>query len=197
MSNDLFSYLWADMIAASPYTLPVTTDFDDKLLLKNSWLMILHASRIPPHVGIMINGSYSSLTIKGHELNVRAEVLLKTISQKKIEALAVQLVKQPVFSADYQKEVLDFYVKQFPKVEAHKASCLSPVKLFLQEFYAIPYDARELLFEITERLKQNAYINKVLGFNLKDPLMESEFSLPVYSHERLQEVIAQETAYQN
>jgi len=185
------------MIAASPYTLPLITEFDDKLLLKNSWLMILHASRIPPHVGIMINGFYSSLTIKGHELDVRAEVLLKTISQKKIETLAVQLVKQPVFSADYQKEVLGFYVRQFPKVEAHKASCLSPVKLFLQEFYAIPYNPAELLFEITERLKQNNYIDKVLGLNLKDTLTESDFSLPVYSHEQLQEVIARETAYQS
>lgn len=185
------------MITDSPYTLPLTTEFDEKLLLKNSWLMILHASRIPPHVGIMINGFYSSLTIKGHELNVRAEVLMKTISQKKIETLAVQLVKQPVFSADYQKEVLGFYVTQFPKVEAHKASCLSPVKLFLQEFYAIPYNPTELLFEITERLKQNNYISRVVGINLKEPFTENGFALPAYSYEHLQEVISRETSYQS
>jgi hypothetical protein len=183
------------MIAASPYTLKVTTDFDEKLLMKNSWLMILHASRIPPHVGIMINGSYSSLTIKGHELGIKAEVLLKTIAQKKIETLAIQLVKQPVFSFDFQKEIVEQYIRQFDKVEAHKASCLSPVKLFLQEFYALPYDQNELLFEITERLKQNSYIDNVLGFNVNDKLIEGELSLPLYSHQKLQEVIEQETSY--
>lgn len=185
------------MIAASPYTLPVITEVDETLLQKNSWLIVLHASRIPPHVGIMINGSYSSLTIKGHELGVKAEVLLKTIAQKKIETLAVQLVKQPVFSADYQKETADYFISQFPKVEAHKASCLSPIKLFLQEFYAIQHDPHELLFEIVERLKQNSYIDKTLGFNIKDKLIDGEFALPVYSHQRLQEVIGQETSYQH
>jgi hypothetical protein len=183
------------MIAASPYTLTVTTDFDEKLLLRNSWLMILHASRIPPHVGMMINGSYSSLTIKGHELDIKAEVLVKTIAQKKIETLAVKLLKQPVFSLDFQKEALEQYIRQFDKVEAHKASCLSPVKLFLQEFYALAYDPNELLFEITERLKQNAYIDNILGFNVNNKLTECELSLPLYSHQKLQEVIEQETSY--
>lgn len=184
------------MIADSPYTLALTTETDETQLLRGSWLMILHASRIPPHVGMMIGGCYSSLTIKGHELNVKAEVLLQTISRKKIEALAIQLVKQPVFSEGYQREVLDLYIRQFPKVEAHRASCLSPVKLFLQEFYAIPDQPKELLFEITERLKQNHYIHKTLGFNLKEGLSEGDYSLPVYSHERLQEVIARESSGQ-
>lgn len=182
------------MIADSPYTLTVSTDFDEKLLMRNSWLMILHASRIPPHVGMIINGAYSSLTIKGHELDIKAEVLLKTIAQKKIETLAIQLVKQPVFSLDFQKEVFEEYVRQFDKVEAHKASCLSPVKLFIQEFYALRYDPNELLFEITERLKQNSYIDKILGFNVNDKLTEGGLSLPLYSHQKLQEVIEQETS---
>lgn len=185
------------MIAANPYTLTVTTEFDEKLLQKGVWLMILHASRIPPHVGIMIDGFYSSLTIKGHELRVRTEVLLQTISRKKIGTLALQLVRQPVFSNDYLMEVLELYIRQFPKVEADKATCLSPVKLFLQEFYAIPYQPKELLFEITERLKQNNYIDKVLGFNVREDLADCDYSLPLYSHERLQEVIAQETAQQH
>lgn len=182
------------MIAASPYTLPFTTLFDEHELGKNSWMMILHASRIPPHVGLMIGGAYSSLTIKGHELNLSADVLLQTIARKKIEALAVKLVKQPVFSNDYQREVLELCIRQFPKVEPNKASCLSPVKLFLQEFYAIPYQPDEMLFEIAEKLNQNQYIEKVLAFNLKDSASSGEFVLPMYSKERLHDVIAAETA---
>jgi len=183
------------MIAANPYTLTVTTGADEKLLAKNSWLMILHVARIPPHVGMMINGSYSSLTIKGHELGIKTEVILKTIAQKKIETLALQLVKQPVFRLDFQKGAFEYYVRQFGKVQAHQTSCLSPVKLFLREFYALDYDQNELLFEVTERLKQNSYIDKVLGFNVNDRLTESEISLPLYSHQRLQEVIEQETTH--
>lgn len=155
--------------------------------------MILHASRVPPHVGVMIDGSYSSLTIKGHEIGVRLEVLMQTITRKRIEALAVSLVKQPVFSTDFQREALELYIRQFPKVEAGKASCLSPVKLFLQEFYALQARPQELLYEVTERLKLNGYIGRAIGFNLPDSY-SGEYALPVYSHERLQEVIAFETS---
>jgi len=141
----------------------------------------------------MINGSYSSLTIKGHELNINAEVLLKTISQKKIETLAIHLVKQPVFSLEYQKEVFEYYIKQYARVGVDEATCLSPVKLFLQEFYAIAYHQQELLFEITEHLKQNGYIYNTVGFNVSDK-PEIEFSLPMYTPKQLQDVIDKESA---
>ena len=182
------------MTFCSPYTLPVVTDFDQAILLKNCWITVLHASRIPPHVGLMINGQYSSLTIKGRETGVKAEALLKTITQKKIKALAIELVKHPVFSADYQKEVFEHTVNQFTRVGAHEASCLSPVKLFLQEFYALSYHKHELLFEVVERLKQNAYIYRTVAFNVDQDLQDKEFPLPVYTPEKLQEAIKKEMA---
>jgi hypothetical protein len=176
----------------SPYTLPVSKAFNEKELGKHTWLVILHASRIPPHVGVVIDGNYNSLTIKGHELNVALEVLLKTIQQKKIEALFIQLKKHPVFSSEYQKEICQHYIKQFTQVKQHEASCLSPVKLFLQEFYALCLNEKELLFELTERLKQNNYVSGVIGLNVEEKLEHEQFSLPMYTHEELQKVIQTE-----
>lgn len=68
-----------------------TSTFRAAALNKDSLLVILHANRIPPHIGLLINGNYNSLTIKGHELNVNIEALLKTISQKKIESVFIEL----------------------------------------------------------------------------------------------------------
>ena len=180
------------MIAQSPYTLTVSGEFNSNELSRHGWLVVLHASRIPPHVGVLINGNYNSLTIKGHELNVSVEVLLKTIQQKKIEALFIQLVKHPVFSLEYQKEICQHYIKQFTQVKPNEATCLSPVKLFLQEFYALCATEKELLFELTERLKQNNYITQVIGLNVDDKLEEEQFSLPMYTAEELQKVIQTE-----
>ena len=120
--------------------------------------------------------------------------MLKAIQQKKIESLFIKLSKHPVFSSDYQKEICQFYIKQYNQVKANEASCLSPIKLFLQEFYAIQENKNELLFELIERLKQNQYISLVLGLNIEDKIEDSEFSLPMYSNEQLQEVIKQERA---
>jgi len=177
------------MISQSPNTLSVTDSLREAILLKNTWIVILHASRTPPHVGILIDGNYSSLTIKGHELDINSTVLLKTIQQKKIETLFVQLVKHPVFSTDYQNEIYQYYIKQFTQVKANEASCLSPVKLFLQEFYAICENKNELLFELMEHLKQNQYIDIVYGLNINTKLEDGEFSLPIYTNAQLQEVI--------
>ena len=182
------------MIVQSPYTLIITDNFNQDLLLKNTWLVILHASRTPPHIGILVDGNYNSLTIKGHELNIGSNVLLKTIQQKKIETLFVQLKKHPVFSAGYQKEICQYYIQQYTRVKVNEASCLSPIKLFLQEFYAITENKKELLFELVERLKQNQYISLTLGLNIDGKVEDNEFSLPMYTNEKLQEVIKIEQA---
>lgn len=182
------------MIIQSPYTLNISDSFSEEQLYKNTWLVILHASRTPPHIGVLIDGNYNSLTIKGHELNIDIKVLLKTIQQKKIETLFVKLKKHPVFSLDYQKEICQFYIKQFTQVKANEASCLNPIKLFLQEFYAIQENSHELLFELIERLKQNHYISLTIGLNIDDKIETGEFSLPIYSTQQLQEIIKTERA---
>ena len=183
------------MIAQSPYTITISDSFNEEVLLKNTWLVILHASRTPPHIGIIVNGNYNSLTIKGHELNINSRVLLKTIQQKKIETVFIQLKKHPVFSSDYQTEICQYYIQQFTQVKVNDASCLSPIKLFLQEFYAIPLIKDELLFQLVERLKQNHYISLTLGLNIENKIEDNEFSLPMYSNEQLQNVI--KTEYEN
>lgn len=180
------------MIIKSPYTLTVSENFSEKEVNKDIWMVILHASRTPPHIGLLIGGNYNSLTIKGHELNINSSVLLKTIQQKKIETVFIKLKQHPVFSVDYQKEICQLYIKQYTQVKANEASCLSPVKLFLQEFYAIDEQKQELLFELVERLKQNDYITLTVGLNIKNKLEENEFSLPIYSNEDLQEIIKTE-----
>ena len=73
------------MILNSPYTLNVSKNFSAKELSKHTWLVVLNASRIPPHVGVLIEGNYNSLTIKGRELDVNIDVLIKMIRQKKLK----------------------------------------------------------------------------------------------------------------
>ncbi len=177
----------------SPYKIEISKLNDLQELSKNTWIVILHASRIPPHIGLLVDGNYNSLTIKGNELNINIAVLLKTIQQKKIESLFIQLKKHPVFSANYQLEICQHHIQQFIQVN-NEATCLSPVKLFLQEFYVIPLNDKELLFELIERLKQNDYIHKAIGFNVEQHLINHEFQLPIYSNSELKKVIEIERA---
>lgn len=181
------------MIIQSNYSLEISKDFDVQILNKDSWLVILHASRIPPHIGVLIEGNYNSLTIKGHELNVSVNALMKMVQQKKIEALFVRLKHHPVFSFDYQREVCQMFIKQYQQVKPLEATCLNPVKLYLQEFYAMPLFENELLYELIDRLKQNNYIEHCFSMNLQ--IDHHGFCLPQYSNEQLQEVIQKERSF--
>lgn len=177
---------------SSPYNVEIDTSLNPSVLEKDAWLVIMHASRIPPHIGILIQGNYNSLTIKGHELNIALSVLQKTIQLKKIETIFIPLVKHPVFSLAYQLEIAQHHIQQFSQVNELN-TCLNPIKLFLQEFYAVPLNSSELLFELIERLKQNDYINAGVGFNINNKLSSnSKFVLPIYSAQQLKEVINQE-----
>ena len=163
------------------------------LLLKGTWLVLLHATRVPPHAGLMVEGNYNSLTIKGHELDVKLDVLLKMIQQKKVEAVFIELKKHPVFSNDYQLHIFQHQVSLFQAVKPNEATCLSPLKLFFQEFYAVPLLEDELLFELIQRLEENNYLGQRIFMNIDEKSMENgKFSLPNYSLEELQEVIRKE-----
>ncbi len=176
------------MIAQKIYALQFSELKDPKILLKGTWLVILHASRIPPHVGLVINGNYNSLTIKERELNVSLEALLKTISQKKIETLFIGIVKHPVFSSDHQLNIFQHQLQQFTSVKHGEATCLSPIKLFFEEFYAIKKNEEILFFDFLELLKENNYISETFAVNIKG----DEFTFNAYTAEELQDRIKQE-----
>jgi len=180
------------MITQISYPIYITDIFHEEFLKKNVWLVILHAQRIPPHIGIMIDGNYNSLTIKGHELNIQNEVISKIIQKKKIETLFIQLKIHPVFSNEYLREVFQLQIQQFKQVKSEEATCLNPIKLFLEEFYGLILNKSELLFELVERLIQNQYISKIATLNLDNIEIGEPFTLPRYSSDQLQEVIKSE-----
>ncbi|MBX3163557.1 MAG: hypothetical protein KF900_03695 [Bacteroidetes bacterium] len=161
--------------------------FQETDLKKGTWLALLYARRIPPHIGLIINGSYNSLNIKGQELNVSTEALLKLISQRNIETTFIKIAAHPVFSGDYQLNVFQECVKQFQSVEKN-ATCLFPVKLFFREFYALQLNQEELLFDFLVRLHNNHFLEWFTTQNFSSQRLE----IPFYTKEELQRRIEQE-----
>lgn len=172
-------------------------NFDSYALSKQVWIVILHYNRIPPHIGLMIDGQYNSLTIKGRETNIDFKVLLKTITQKKIEACFIQLQKQPVFSTQFQLEILQHYINQYDFVKQNYATCLSPIKSFLNEFYGIEIIKEELFFELLIRLNSNEFLTCFCS-NINES-NSNIITLPSYTHIELQDLIEKERQpyYQN
>ncbi|MGZ4038752.1 MAG: hypothetical protein ACXVPQ_13060, partial [Bacteroidia bacterium] len=126
------------------------------------------------------------------ELNVSKEALLRTIAQKKTEALFVGIVKHPVFSADHQLRIFQEQMLQFDVVKQGEATCLSPVKVFFEEFYAVPNKREQLLFGFLETLQENGFIGPTLAANIENPNESNIFTFNSYTAPELQARIEQE-----
>jgi hypothetical protein len=166
-----------------------TKDFQPSFLHKGVWLVILHSERTPPHVGLIFSGNYFSLTIKEAEIRIPADVLLKTISQKKIKSVFLKVKEHPVFSVDHQQDIFIEQLIKFGAVKQTEATCLSPLKLFFLEFYMIQSNVSELLFDFIGQLYLNKYIEYATAINVE---IKEGFELPYYTTDELNDRIAKE-----
>lgn len=172
------------MIPAEFATLSVPTNpVNEPSLEKGIYLCLLHAKRIPPHIGIIINGNYHSLTIKGTEPNVPLKALLKTISQKKIETIFLKIKPHPVFSVEHLNAMFLEILKPYTSIKNNELTCLSPLKEFFYEFYAVPKSDKDIIFTFINRLHNNNFILEANSLNLT--LESGQVQIPVYSQEEL------------
>ena len=60
--------------------------FNDKV-----FLLLLHANRIPPHLGLIIGGKGYSLTIYGPKVNWELNDIIRLVSVKKVKSMFFEL----------------------------------------------------------------------------------------------------------
>jgi hypothetical protein len=162
-------------------------DLTDTTLTKGLFICLLHVKRVPPHIGILIDGKYHSLTIKGIEPNVSISALLRTIQQQKIESVFLKISPHPVFSNDHMNSIFLELLKKYPQIRSNEVTCLSPLKDFFNEFYAINTIKNDMIFDLLKRMAANNFILQAYSLNLS--LENNTLSIPVYSQEELNEKI--------
>ncbi|MFI5149546.1 MAG: hypothetical protein ACHQRM_07405 [Bacteroidia bacterium] len=169
------------------YTLEHTAKGIEADLKRGVFIALLHASRIPPHIGLLGDGLYHSLHVKGQELNVPLQVLYKGMMLRKIPALFIEIKPHPVFSETYLTEHFSTNVQAFERVDTGKATCLSPLKLFFEENWNLDLSPVEYLYELLPMLSERNMLGKVFSFHL-DP---GPFRLPYYTMKEIHEGIEQ------
>ncbi len=163
------------------------TNFSTQNLKKGLFVVLLHVNRIPPHIGAVINGKYHSLTIKGNEPDIEIELLLKTIQQKKIESAFLKIKPHPVFSIQHLNDVFLEILKKHPVITNHEVTCLSPLKEFFNEFYALNCLKEEMIATFIQKLESNNFIIEAFSLNLGNNT--KDLKLPVYTQNDLSKII--------
>ena len=178
------------------HAIKINSNQVDTSLSKGLWIVVLHASRIPPHVGLLFNGSYFSLNLKGVEINIEHAVLLRTIELQSIKSVFIKVKKHPVLSVEYLKEVFENDLSSYQKVTT-ETTCFKPVKLFFQEHYLFYSHPINFLFELFSPLLKNEMIEKTIAINLKEEVIEDTFTFNNYTAEDIKDKLASIKAIQH
>ncbi len=119
---------------------------DDDLIL---W--VLHADKIPPHIGISDQGRFYSLKSNGKDFGVSVCSIKSIIAKKEITSLCFTLKKSAL------KKSLEASFQVYENTIPYKITCLKPIKDVLG------FNEPEKLIELLEVLHEEMLIDSVKG----------------------------------
>lgn len=117
-------------------------------------LWVLHADKIPPHIGISKDGLFYSLKVTGKDENVSVEALVNTITKKKIPTLCYELY-------DLNPDLKSVF-SNYSFAIAESITCLAPIK----DALACPHANK--VSELIDHLEAESQIKVVGGTFLPD-----------------------------
>ena len=125
------------------------------ILLKNDvYLVLLYATRVPPHLLISVNGKIFTLNVTGASVDGELDALLKLIRKKQIETIFIRLTLPALFTLDNLKKEIRSCTLAYPRVDIGIATCLTPINDFCHTIYNTDKKNVNLIFDLLPRLKQ-------------------------------------------
>jgi len=157
----------------SEFTFKATEVLENTLPLQRGFfLCVLHANKIPPHIGCLIDGQFFSIKVKGKDEQIPINQFFKALSIKKVPTLFIEVDTH--INLDRVKDVYANY----PCIQVGESTCLSPiVQLFECE------ESIHKLSEFLEYLTVQGRIKTVFKVHLNN-----EFSaISAYSLEEIKQ----------
>lgn len=134
-----------------------------------NYLWIWYANKIPPHIGVSIQGNYFSLKVNGKDVELPVDKPLMVIERKTIATIWVELTSE--LKLKHCKEIFSNY----STAQLQGATCLSPLKDLLED-----QDSTQLS-EFLNNISCK-YDLKYNGIHLPSDYKE----LPLYSQQEIQ-----------
>ena len=123
---------------------------------KGFYLWILHANKIPPHIGISFNGIYFSLKVNGKDDGIELAKINKIIEAKKIGTFIVEI------NQEVEVKDLKYCFSKYKKVVSNQTTCLTPIQEVLK------LEGEQLILsELLNKIQLNDSLGKVFSLNLE------------------------------
>lgn len=112
------------------------------------FLCVLHADKIPPHLGMISNGLFYSLKANGKDDGVPISLVLQIIYKRKIASLFFELSQHLIHGIN----VADFF-DDFPAKIGENQTCLTPIKTLVKA-----PDSAEHIGDLMKYLEQSKHV---------------------------------------
>tara|TARA_B110000285_G_scaffold119772_1_gene135517 strand:- start:15 stop:533 length:519 start_codon:yes stop_codon:yes gene_type:complete len=142
-----------------------------KSLNRGTFLCLFGTDKIPPHLGLVVDGKYYSTSAKGSRLGENVELILRRVNQSAIPTLFIKLI----IAEDIQKLITAF--ESYPKLKEDQ-TCLLPIKDYINSIGEDVTSAK-FVFELIPILHNRKLILDSFSLYMK----ASSFELKVYSKE--------------
>ena len=142
-----------------------------KNLNRGTFLCLFGADKIPPHLGLVVEGKYYSTSAKGSRVGENVELILRRVNQSAIPTLFIKLA----IAEDMQKLATAF--KNYPKLKENQ-TCLLPIKDYINSI-GEDVTSANFVFELIPILHNRKLISDSFSLYMND----SSFELKVYSKE--------------
>jgi hypothetical protein len=144
--------------------------FEKSFVEQGTFIWAFHVDKVPPHVGISIDGCYFSMKASEYDFNLDVEAVYQVVQRKKISTFLIAI--KDVYNLEGLKSIFREYGTKIKEGE----SCMTPVLRFLGE------NEELLLDELLIHLFQTKRIDSVLGIHLPEQFNQ----LPYYTSNDVQ-----------
>lgn len=124
-------------------------------LPKGTFVCIIHADKIPPHLGLLVDQKFFSLKTKGKDVNVPLVKLETILSKKRVATVFVEL------KAAFNLLEIQNYFNEIPEGLAENQTCLHPLIQLLD-----PDEVCSTIADLLKCLDRENLISTVFGVHL-------------------------------
>jgi hypothetical protein len=170
-----------------PFTFTEVQAVDKTHVFSGTWIIVYQARRVPPHLLLVSNGMCYSLNITGPIPDDPLDKLWVLIERKQIAVAFIEVNIPETISANFPAESMRLALKNYPRVEVNRYSCLHPIRDVLSEIFGPKLMQAQFIFEVFPILDKMGALGRVEVINMAEELRAGHYVPPIYGTEEVAE----------
>lgn len=156
-------------------TLTNIVEMNESFLSDGFFIVLFHANKIPPHLGLIASSKYFSLTATETQIGIDIEPIWRVIRSKSIETIFIQIDCNP--NMKHLSVIFDAY----ENVVEREFTCLQPIKEFFEKECLLNVEEVNFVFDLIKKLKEKEMIMQSFHLNMGNHINEGDFQLQEYT----------------